>query len=130
VVAARVQGFFQNLTGGKKPDDGRPSVESMGLDYYDKDEVEHYFNYMGCLATEGTYDRMEALLTSGLHPANVILLLAAQENDTPKVCVWGGAWFWRQLLGGCSQSCNQEAVAGGQRCTQREGKLLSASPCT
>ena len=62
------------------------SIENMGLDYYDKDEVEHYFNYMGCLATEGSYDRMESLLNTGMHPANVILLLASQENDLPKVC--------------------------------------------
>ncbi len=26
------------------------------------DDVEQYFNYMGCLAVEGTYDRMYALL--------------------------------------------------------------------
>lgn len=38
----------------------------------------------GCLATEGTYDRMELLLEKH-HPGNVILLLASQENDDPKV---------------------------------------------
>jgi hypothetical protein len=27
--------------------------------------VEHYFNYMGMLAVEGTYDRMEEMLSSG-----------------------------------------------------------------
>ena len=31
------------------------------------DDVEQYFNYMGCLAVEGTYDRMYALL-DGAHP--------------------------------------------------------------
>eukprot|EP00200_Dunaliella_tertiolecta_P002081 CAMPEP_0202343270 /NCGR_PEP_ID=MMETSP1126-20121109/3466_1 /ASSEMBLY_ACC=CAM_ASM_000457 /TAXON_ID=3047 /ORGANISM="Dunaliella tertiolecta, Strain CCMP1320" /LENGTH=163 /DNA_ID=CAMNT_0048934321 /DNA_START=130 /DNA_END=621 /DNA_ORIENTATION=- len=62
----------------------RPSVENMGLDYYDEDEVEHYFNYMGLLATEGTYDRMN-LLKSMHDPAHVILLLACQENDDPKI---------------------------------------------
>ncbi|KAF5830818.1 hypothetical protein DUNSADRAFT_13988 [Dunaliella salina] len=62
----------------------RPSIENMGLDYYDADEVEHYFNYMGLLATEGTYDRMN-LLKSMHHPAHVILLLASQENDDPKI---------------------------------------------
>lgn len=40
---------------------------------------------MGFLATEGTYDRMEALLKSGLHAIDIILLLACSENDTPKV---------------------------------------------
>ena len=32
------------------------------------DDVEQYFNYMGCLAVEGTYDRMYALL-DGATPA-------------------------------------------------------------
>ena len=32
------------------------------------DDVEQYFNYMGCLAVEGTYDRMYALL-DGAPPA-------------------------------------------------------------
>ncbi|KAG2430597.1 hypothetical protein HXX76_010115 [Chlamydomonas incerta] len=60
-------------------------VGSQGRDEYTYDDVEQYFNYMGFLATEGTYDRMEALLNSGLHPIDVILLLACSENDTPKV---------------------------------------------
>jgi hypothetical protein len=29
--------------------------------------------------------RMEAMLKSGLHPIDIILLLACSENDTPKV---------------------------------------------
>ncbi|KAG2446565.1 hypothetical protein HYH02_008552 [Chlamydomonas schloesseri] len=60
-------------------------VGSQGRDEYTYDDVEQYFNYMGFLATEGTYDRMEAMLNSGLHPIDVILLLACSENDTPKV---------------------------------------------
>jgi len=48
-------------------------------------QVEHYFNYMGMLAVEGTYDRMEAMLASGLEPVDVLLLMAASENDAPKV---------------------------------------------
>ena len=43
-----------------------------------------YFNYMGCLADEGNYDRMYKL-SEGRHPIDVILLLAATENDTPKI---------------------------------------------
>lgn len=38
---------------------------SQGRDDYSVDDVEHYFNYMGMLAVEGTYDRMEAMLASG-----------------------------------------------------------------
>ena len=48
------------------------------------DDVEAYFNYMGFLAEEGTYDRMYKLC-EGRHPIDVILLLAASENDTPKI---------------------------------------------
>lgn len=32
---------------------------------YAADDVEHYFNYMGCLAVEGTYDRFEEMMASG-----------------------------------------------------------------
>eukprot|EP00967_Tisochrysis_lutea_P014993 scaffold16872_cov17-Tisochrysis_lutea.AAC.1 len=49
----------------------------------DKDEVLLYFDYIGLLATEGSYDMMNELLE--IHsPGNVILLLAARENDAPK----------------------------------------------
>lgn len=41
----------------------------------------------GFLAVEGKYDRMDALLASGLHPIDILLLLACSENDTPKVTV-------------------------------------------
>ena len=40
---------------------------------------------MGCLAVEGTYDRMNALIESGLHPVDIILLFASAEGDTPKI---------------------------------------------
>lgn len=60
-------------------------VGSQGREDYTYDDVEQYFNYMGFLATEGTYDRMEALLKSGLHFIDIILILACSENDTPKV---------------------------------------------
>jgi hypothetical protein len=33
---------------------------------YNADDVEHYFNYMGCLAVEGTYDRMEEMMQQGV----------------------------------------------------------------
>jgi hypothetical protein len=59
--------------------------DSQGRDDYDADDVEHYFNYMGMLAVEGTYDRMYAQRDAGIHPADVLLLWACQENDAPKV---------------------------------------------
>lgn len=38
---------------------------SQGRADFTVDDVEHYFNYMGMLAVEGTYDRMEEMLSSG-----------------------------------------------------------------
>eukprot|EP00250_Pteridium_aquilinum_P034541 c7728_g1_i1 orf=127-627(+) len=58
---------------------------SQGRDEFDRDDVEQYFNYMGMLATEGTYDKMEALLNKGIHPVDILLLLAASEGDKPKI---------------------------------------------
>ncbi|GLC57080.1 hypothetical protein PLESTB_001180900 [Pleodorina starrii] len=76
--------FFRFGNNGFKAEDAG-IVGSQGRDEYTYDDVEAYFNYMGFLATEGTYDRMEALLNSGLHCIDIILLLACSENDTPKV---------------------------------------------
>ncbi|KAI5084753.1 hypothetical protein GOP47_0000922 [Adiantum capillus-veneris] len=58
---------------------------SQGRNDFDRDDVEQYFNYMGMLATEGTYDKMEALLSKGIHPVDILLLLAASEGDKPKI---------------------------------------------
>lgn len=58
---------------------------SQGRDDFDRDDVEQYFNYMGMLATEGTYDKMEALLNTGIPPVDILLLLAASEGDVPKI---------------------------------------------
>uniref|UniRef100_A0A453BDT0 Protein LHCP TRANSLOCATION DEFECT n=1 Tax=Aegilops tauschii subsp. strangulata TaxID=200361 RepID=A0A453BDT0_AEGTS len=44
-----------------------------------------YFNYMGMLAVEGTYDKMEALLNQSIHPVDILLILAASEGDLPKI---------------------------------------------
>jgi len=76
--------FFKFGKNGVSAEEGG-IVGSQGRDDFDYDDVEQYFNYMGFLAEEGTYDRMEAMLKSGLHPIDVILLLAASENDTPKI---------------------------------------------
>lgn len=40
---------------------------------------------MGMLAVEGTYDKMEALLSAKIHPIDILLLLAASEGDKPKI---------------------------------------------
>lgn len=44
-----------------------------------------YFNYMGMLAVEGTYDKMEALLNQNIHPVDILLMMAASEGDKPKL---------------------------------------------
>ncbi|KAF2318471.1 hypothetical protein GH714_008028 [Hevea brasiliensis] len=46
---------------------------------------ENYFNYMGMLAVEGSYDKMEALLSQNIHPVDILLMLAASEGDKPKI---------------------------------------------
>lgn len=44
-----------------------------------------YFNYMGMLAVEGSYDKMNALLNQDIHPVDILLMLAATEGDKPKI---------------------------------------------
>lgn len=58
---------------------------SQKRDDFDRDDVEQYFNYMGMLAVEGTYDKMEALLSQNIHPVDILLMLAASEGDQPKI---------------------------------------------
>ncbi|XP_061355341.1 protein LHCP TRANSLOCATION DEFECT [Gastrolobium bilobum] len=58
---------------------------SQTRDDFDRDDVEQYFNYMGMLAVEGTYDKMEALLNQNIHPVDILLLLATSESDKPKI---------------------------------------------
>lgn len=58
---------------------------SQKRDDYSMVDVEDYFNYMGMLAEEGTYDRMEKIVATGMHPCDILLLWACAEDDTPKV---------------------------------------------
>ncbi|KAK8954727.1 Protein LHCP TRANSLOCATION DEFECT [Platanthera zijinensis] len=58
---------------------------SQSRDDFDRDDVEQYFNYMGMLAVEGSYDKMEALLNLKIHPVDILLMLAASEGDRPKI---------------------------------------------
>ncbi|KAM7492690.1 hypothetical protein LguiA_035611 [Lonicera macranthoides] len=58
---------------------------SQTRDDFDRDDVEQYFNYMGMLAVEGTYDKMEALLSQKIHPVDILLMMAASEGDLPKI---------------------------------------------
>ncbi|KAF7831409.1 protein LHCP TRANSLOCATION DEFECT [Senna tora] len=58
---------------------------SQSRDDFDRDDVEQYFNYMGMLAVEGSYSKMEALLSQNIHPVDILLMLAASEGDKPKL---------------------------------------------
>nr|XP_043607038.1 protein LHCP TRANSLOCATION DEFECT [Erigeron canadensis] len=58
---------------------------SQSRDDFDRDDVEQYFNYMGMLAVEGTYDKMEALLSQNIHPVDILLMMASGEGDKPKI---------------------------------------------
>ncbi|CAK9175517.1 unnamed protein product [Ilex paraguariensis] len=58
---------------------------SQTRDDFDRDDVEQYFNYMGMLAVEGSYDKMEALLSLNIHPVDILLMMAASEGDKPKL---------------------------------------------
>ncbi|XP_071703425.1 protein LHCP TRANSLOCATION DEFECT-like [Rutidosis leptorrhynchoides] len=58
---------------------------SQSRDDFDRDDVEQYFNYMGMLAVEGTYDKMEALLCQNIHPVDILLMMASSEGDKPKI---------------------------------------------
>ncbi|KAI3928365.1 hypothetical protein MKW98_023966 [Papaver atlanticum] len=72
---------------------GTNGVDSEGAGIYgsqkredfDKDDVEQYFNYMGMLAVEGTYDKMNDLLKQNIHPVDILLLMASSEGDLPKI---------------------------------------------
>ncbi|POO00402.1 Ankyrin repeat-containing domain containing protein [Trema orientale] len=58
---------------------------SQSRDDFDRDDVEQYFNYMGMLAVEGSYDKMEALLSLNIHPVDILLMMASSEGDKPKI---------------------------------------------
>ncbi|XP_077246216.1 protein LHCP TRANSLOCATION DEFECT-like [Tasmannia lanceolata] len=58
---------------------------SQTRDDFDRDDVEQYFNYMGMLAVEGSYDKMETLLKQNIHPVDILLIMAASEGDKPKI---------------------------------------------
>lgn len=60
-------------------------VGDQSRDDYTYDDVEQYFNYMGMLAVDGSYDRMQSYLDLGLHPIDILLLWASAEGDDPKV---------------------------------------------
>ncbi|CAG9460594.1 unnamed protein product [Pedinophyceae sp. YPF-701] len=81
VKAQAFQKFFK-LGGTNAKEGGIYGAQTR--DQYENMDAEHYFNYIGALADEGTYDRLEAYLAD-THPVDVILLLAAENGDDPKI---------------------------------------------
>ena len=69
----------------------RPDAKSAGIygaqgkDEYEEVDVEYDFNYMGMLAIEGSYDRMHALMATGIHPADAIFTFFAARGRYAKV---------------------------------------------
>lgn len=63
---------YRDLKGSKRDD-------------YDYQDADDYFNCMGILAAEGTYDRLEEWLEAGVAPIDMILMMACSESDVPKV---------------------------------------------
>lgn len=106
-------------------------------DQYEKVDVEYYFNYMGCLAVEGTYDRMYKLVdgartllrrasccahasAAGLHPIDIILLFAAAEADLPKIEEARATARYLALLRAMTHRFRTADLRGG-RGLEREG---------
>jgi ankyrin repeat protein len=75
---ARCRAFFNF---GNNKNNQAAAQPNKTLADFTAEDVEHYFNYTGMLATEGTYDRLEKMLNSGNHPADLLLLMACGEDD-------------------------------------------------
>ncbi|XP_039113831.1 protein LHCP TRANSLOCATION DEFECT [Dioscorea cayenensis subsp. rotundata] len=69
----------------RKDSEGAGIYGSQSRDDFDRDDVEQYFNYMGMLAVEGSYDKMEILLNQNIHPVDILLMMASSEGDKPKI---------------------------------------------
>lgn len=79
---------------------------------YDREDVDDYFSYMGILAVELNYDRMDAMLAAGIEPIDCILIYACEEGDTPKA---GGVGMRRiQGLPGWLLACSGRHAASAR----------------
>ena len=68
----------------KNPNKGIYGSSSSRDDFCD-DDVNFYFEYMGMLAVDGTYARLDRMKSAGLAAVDLLLLMAAGEDDAPKV---------------------------------------------
>ena len=101
------------------PPDTRPILTDMCRPPFLR-QVEDYFNYMGMLASDGNYDRLDEYNSSGLDCVDLLLLMAASEGDTPKV---------EELLeAGADVSARSDKVYGGKTamelCTKDDIKQM------
>lgn len=87
---ARCRAFFKfggdkekEKTGGVASD--QQYFKGVRRDDFQASDVQDYFMYMGMLASEGSYDRCEAMLASGTAPVDLLLLMACSEGDDGKV---------------------------------------------
>lgn len=111
-----VHAFFNFNKNGNSSNETGPSRSD-----FDFQEVEDYFNYMGMLAAEGNYDKLDALCDSGLEPVDLLLLMACSEDDTPKV---------EELLGAGADVTVKNPADGKtplELCTKEEIKQMLAS---
>ncbi|KAK4771153.1 hypothetical protein SAY87_031685 [Trapa incisa] len=81
---SRAKCWFKFGTNGVDAE-GAGIYGSQSRDDFNRDDVEQYFNYMGMLAVEGSYDKMEDMLRQNVHPVDILLMMAATEGDRPKI---------------------------------------------
>ena len=76
--------FFQNKQKQNKNSKGIYGATDKREDFCE-DDVNFYFEYMGMLAVDGDYARLDRMKSAGLAAVDLLLLMAAGENDAPKV---------------------------------------------
>ena len=52
---------------------------------YSLNDASDYYDYMGLLAVYGDYERFDSMVESGLDPVDIILCMAVEEGDKPKI---------------------------------------------
>ncbi|EFN57405.1 hypothetical protein CHLNCDRAFT_142839 [Chlorella variabilis] len=86
---SRCRAFFKFGNSKDKEANGAPQdaeyFQGQKRGDYQASDVQDYFMYMGMLASEGNYERCEAMLATGTAPVDLLLLMACSENDDGKV---------------------------------------------
>ncbi|XP_072968501.1 protein LHCP TRANSLOCATION DEFECT-like [Typha angustifolia] len=84
IVRSRTTCWFRFGTSGVDAE-GAGIYGSQSRNDFSHYDVEQYFDYMGMLAVEGSYDRVEGLLKQNIAPVDILLMMAASEGDIPKI---------------------------------------------